>query len=110
MAVGGQQFEIEALEPRILLSSDTVGSSVALMEQSTPTTIEERSELAVIPLEQSLTYDPAGQVNQIFEGVGTEDANSSPASQSVVVRGRTLANEVKFTAVYELPLHQLTGF
>ena len=68
------RFELEALEPRLLLSADVLAAALiqpapATSGAGTGASVIEVSSHAQTPMQAALAYDPAAQVDGIFEGV-----------------------------------------
>src|SRR6266550_3949125 len=82
------QFDLEALEPRLLLAADPLLCAVAVSAhhevQSAPTSAA--SEVAPAASPAAIATDPAAAVNDLFEGISegepvvSEPAAASPAS------------------------------
>ena len=84
-----RRFELEALEPRILLSGDGLGAVAGSVLQGASGTFQDTSQLVVQqdpsstgPMFSSqLEYVPAGQLDDIFGGMADEKTGpSTPAS------------------------------
>src|SRR5258706_439918 len=79
-----RQFELEALEPRVLLSgngvSGVVGGATVDPLLSNPQTAIEVTHTGSAPQGQ-LGYDPAAQVNGILDGAVPNDSAAATASQ-----------------------------
>ena len=88
-AANSQQFALEALEARILLSGDTIGLTQGgggwegaggwlptQAEQLDPVQLESPGGTVAA----DLTYDPAGQVSSIFDGVAGAEPDADEAN------------------------------
>src|SRR6266540_4161581 len=71
------RFALEALEPRILLSGDAVAVGLAAAGSAgaaglTSVIREEVFQESAPPASQSITYDPTGPMDGLFQSFGTD--------------------------------------
>ena len=96
-----KRFELEALEPRVLLSGDPAGAAVLdplVTDPSLASIVEEQldSDPAQAQADQ-IAYDPAAQVDGIFEGVAEDESSlqsqANPAGEEDQEQARAPSNE-----------------
>ena len=80
--MGNSKYKLELLEPRILLSADGISDTSALINSpNTDSVLQEQESSLPADLNSSVAYDPAEQVNSIFDDV-SEEPDVSPADPS----------------------------
>src|SRR5262245_31468153 len=96
---GNNKFELEALEPRVLLSSTDVVTAATGAQAS-----QASAQATVVPAEQHLkaigsaqdasAYDPAAHVNNLFDGIGSQQIvpPAPDSAQSNAIFARALAD------------------